>query len=113
METCLNRLVEHPIVTQFSSAAVETIEYNSFDLRLTSFEAFLFGRLLLAINTSQYIFEVSSKFDSSHLSFQAQRILKQEGFNGTIVLDTLQSSAVISDVILNMKTISQSSSSNF
>ncbi|KRY43294.1 hypothetical protein T01_780 [Trichinella spiralis] len=36
---------------------VETIEYNSFELRLTSFEAFLFGRLLLAINTSQYIFE--------------------------------------------------------
>ncbi|KRX56433.1 hypothetical protein T09_9641 [Trichinella sp. T9] len=43
------------------------------------------------------------------LSSKAQRILKQEGFNGTIVLDTLQSSAVISDVILNMKTISQSS----
>ncbi|KRX66992.1 hypothetical protein T09_8500 [Trichinella sp. T9] len=41
METCLNRLHE----------------YNSFDLRLTSFETFLFGRLLLAINTSQYIFE--------------------------------------------------------
>ncbi|KRZ61240.1 hypothetical protein T02_2614 [Trichinella nativa] len=40
---------------------------------------------------------------------KAQRILKQEGFNGTTVLDTLQSSAVISDVILNMKTISQSS----
>ncbi|KRX66903.1 hypothetical protein T09_101 [Trichinella sp. T9] len=39
------------------------------------------------------------------LSSKAQRILKQEGFNGTIVLDTLQSSAVISDVILNMKTI--------
>ncbi|KRY14530.1 hypothetical protein T12_13907 [Trichinella patagoniensis] len=43
------------------------------------------------------------------LSSKAQRILKQEGFNGTIVLDTLQSSAVISDVIFNMKTISQSS----
>ncbi|KRX45908.1 hypothetical protein T05_5843 [Trichinella murrelli] len=44
------------------------------------------------------------------LSSKAQWILKQEGFNGTIVLDTLQSSAVISDVILSMKTISQSSS---
>ncbi|KAL1243729.1 Bacitracin transport permease protein BcrB [Trichinella spiralis] len=45
------------IVSSLTYQLVETIEYNSFELRLTSFEAFLFGRLLLAINTSQYIFE--------------------------------------------------------
>ncbi|KRX69042.1 hypothetical protein T06_15445 [Trichinella sp. T6] len=50
------------------------------------------------------------------LSSKAQRILKQEGFNGTTVLDTLQSSAVVSDVIFihfNMKTSQSSKAPTF